>query len=61
MAAAHLREALELIGTKCHASDGPETCMEDPSRNPHAPFGADRWCDGCIARAGLSGLPFPAA
>lgn len=50
-----LREALELIGTKCEAFTGPSTCVDDPSRSPDADYLAFRWCDRCIARTALAG------
>jgi hypothetical protein len=57
---AHLRAALELIGTTCHNYVGEPTCVDGGGRSPYARYGADRWCDGCIARVGLSGDSFPA-
>lgn len=48
-----LREALELIGTRCESFTGPLTCVDDDTRSPHGKYMVDRWCDGCIARTAL--------
>jgi hypothetical protein len=46
--------ALQLI-----AGDGCErlsrgACGDDAQYEPDAPYGADRWCDACIAQAGVN-------
>lgn len=57
---AAMHKALTLIGTTCHNYVGEPTCVDGGGRSPYARYGAGRWCDGCIARVGLSGEPFPA-
>lgn len=48
----NLRAALQLIGTEC-ANYTSGQC--EAPRSPYARYGAERWCDQCIARAGLAG------
>jgi len=55
-----MTKALTLIGTECSRYTGPSTCVEDIGLSPFVDYTADRWCDGCIARVGLAGGPFPA-
>jgi hypothetical protein len=47
--------ALTLVaGTSCEKSTaGPGTCWRD-YRDPNAKYGAERWCDPCIALAALT-------
>lgn len=38
----------------------PYGCWADGGRSPYALYGAERWCDACIAYAALNGsLPRP--
>lgn len=56
-----MEAALRLIGTDC-ATYTRGTCSDEPNRSPYAKYGADQWCDPCIARAGLAGtLPDPSS
>ncbi len=49
------RAALTLIaGEQCSTFTSGD-CAGD-GRTPDAEYGADRWCDACIARAGLAAL-----
>lgn len=48
-----MRDALLTIGTECTGFIGPWTCVDDPGRKRDGEFGAERWCDQCIAREGL--------
>lgn len=50
-----LRTALELIGTKCSNFTGRSTCVNS-GRTPNAEYGADRWCEQCVAREALAGV-----
>lgn len=55
-----LKFALELIGTKCENFTGDWACSQERSgRSPYARYGADRWCDHCIARVALECGEFP--
>lgn len=70
-----MRFALELIGTDCRNYTGATRCTDDNAivqtgdvyavertygrRSPYAKYGAERWCDGCIARTALEGGEFP--
>jgi hypothetical protein len=47
--------ALRLIATGCATYTDTWTCRTDPARSPYAKYTADRWCDPCIAQAGLDG------
>jgi hypothetical protein len=53
------RFALQLIGTSCETYTGWITCISAQTRSPYARYGADRWCDRCIARTALEGDAFP--
>lgn len=46
-----------LIGTTCSSNTGPLTCVDDAGKAPDAKFGAERWCNECIAREALKWLP----
>lgn len=48
-----LRAALTLIGTDCANYWGGTNCVTNGGRTPDAQYGADRWCDQCIARDAL--------
>lgn len=50
-----MRQALELIGTQCETflPTPPFTCWTT-GRIADAEYTAERWCDHCIARAGLT-------
>ncbi len=51
--------ALRLIGGDCERFTRG-LCSDEPHLSPYAQYGAARWCDPCIARAGLAGtLPDP--
>ena len=55
----HYRDALTLIaqGGRCETSTRSETsCINNPARSVHYKYGADRWCDPCIAHAALNGI-----
>lgn len=52
-----MEHALRLIGTECSRFTGVSTCIEDVGRAPDAKYGAERWCDECIARDALKFLP----
>jgi hypothetical protein len=54
-----LRFALELIGTECTGFTSGWTCVDAGGRSPYAAYGAERWCDHCIARTAIKGGPFP--
>lgn len=32
------------------------SCISDPGLTVNAPYGADQWCDACIAHAALNGI-----
>lgn len=55
-----LRAAVNLIGTDCSNYTGLTTCVEN-GRSPYARYTAERWCNECIARTALAGIPFPHA
>lgn len=51
-----MRDALLNIGTDCTNFTAPPFCRHPASgRSKSARYGADRWCDGCIAWDGLYG------
>ncbi len=51
-----MEAALRLIaGAGCENYTGGFDCMGNPDRSPYAEYTAGRWCDACIARAGLAG------
>ena len=52
---AQMEAALRLIGGDC-AIYTRGLCSDGPPRSPYAKYGAERWCDPCIARAGLAGM-----
>jgi hypothetical protein len=59
------RLALELIvgdsEDGCSSFTGRlSTCDTTGGRSPYAKFGADRWCDRCVARTVLAGGELPA-
>lgn len=45
----------------CECFTGAATCRTDPSRSPDAEYGAERWCQSCMAAAALEGRPAPRA
>jgi hypothetical protein len=48
------REALERIGTVCTNHVKPYTCRDEGSgKTKDAQYGADQWCDACIAADAL--------
>lgn len=51
-----LRSGLEHIadGQECSNYTGPPWCRDDSGRSRDAKYGADRWCDTCIARDALT-------
>lgn len=51
-----LRSGLEHIadGQECTNYTGSPWCRDDSSRSRDAKYGADRWCDTCIARDALT-------
>lgn len=52
-----VRHLLELIaGEKCRKVTGGARCWTDPGSTPNFPWGADRWCDACIAQVALDAL-----
>lgn len=54
-----MEAALRLIGGSCERFTRGR-CSDEPNLSPYAQYGADRWCDACIACAGLDGtLPPP--
>ncbi len=46
--------ALRLIGDDCEKFTSG-LCLDEPNLSPYATYTAGRWCDPCIARAGLAG------
>jgi hypothetical protein len=51
---AQMEAALRLIGGDCERfTQG--LCSDEPKYSPYCEYTADRWCDPCIARAGLAG------
>lgn len=54
MSVDQMETALRLIGGDCKRSTRG-LCPDDPNLGPYAVVGAYRWCDPCIARAGLAG------
>ena len=47
---------LIINGQDCDTFRGPFICRSPANgRTPHAKYGADRWCDVCIAHAALTG------
>ncbi len=51
---AQMEAALRLIGGDCERLTRGR-CPDEPNWSPYAAYTADRWCDPCIARAGLAG------
>lgn len=61
-----MRAALHLIAEEScdRLTSGPGSCWSQPTWSPEAEYGADRWCDGCIALAALlpvASTPLPGA
>lgn len=52
-----MEHAFRLIGTKCSNFTGVLTCVDDEGRAPDAKYGAELWCNECIAREALKWLP----
>ena len=50
------RLALNWIGTQCETTTVGR-CWDYGNRTPDAEYGADRWCDGCLAAYGLGEGP----
>jgi hypothetical protein len=55
-----LEAALRLIekfrdGRWCERFTGG-SCISDPGLTANAPYGADQWCDACVAHAALNGI-----
>lgn len=47
-------DALRLIaGEHCETFTGTRSCIQDPARSAFAKYGAEKWCDACIAWAAL--------
>lgn len=47
-------DALLTIGVQCTNYTGPATCCDPTNgRTRESPYGAERWCDGCIAHDAL--------
>ncbi len=51
---AQMEAALRLIGGDCERLTRG-LCPDEPNWSPYCEYTADRWCDPCIARAGLAG------
>lgn len=48
-------DALRTIGTECETFTAPPFCSDPGSgRTRGAYYGAEKWCDACIAREALS-------
>ncbi len=57
---AQMEAALRLIGGDCENFTQGLCSDEGQGRSPYATYTAGRWCDPCIARAGLAAtLPDP--
>ena len=52
--AARMREALHWIARHgCENYVKPYTCRQDAGRSRDAQYGADQWCDACVAEAAI--------
>ena len=48
-----LRDGLLTIGTRCTHYTGKSTCVENRPDGRGGEYGAENWCEGCIAREAL--------